>query len=115
MRTNKQVRSYIAEIVSIHTQIFTLNLRKRMIAKKLGYGTWRSSELPGVTVVCGHGTNGWTTQWKFVAKALADRLGLSAAALVKETWGHRKRTHATPTVSVKTNKAKLTNPALKVY
>lgn len=115
MRTNVQTRKYIAEIVSVHQQIAALNLRKRAIATKLGFGTWRSRELPGITVVCGQGSEGWVVQWKSVCKVLADRLKLSAQELRRETYGFRTNRHATPTVSVRTEKARLTNPRLKVY
>ena len=115
MRTKAQTRKYIAEIVSIHQQLTSLNMRKRAVAKKLGYGTWRSHELPGIVVVCGRGSDGWVVQWKSVAQVLADRLKLSAQELLRETYGFRSNRHQTPTVSVRTNTAKLTNPKLKVY
>ena len=114
MRTKRQTRLYIAEIVNIHAQLLALNMRKHIIAKKLGYGTWRSHELPGVAIICGRGSGGWVTQWKPVAQLLADRLGLTAPQLVSVTHGHRRMTHATPTVSVRKDKAKLSNPKLKV-
>ena len=114
MRTNTQTRLYIAEIVNIHTQLLALNMRKRLIAEKLGYGTWRSSELPGIAVICGRGSSGWVVQWKAVAQGLAEDLKLSAAELVARTCGHRKQTHASPTVSVRKDKACLSNPKLKV-
>ncbi len=115
MRTNRQTRLYIAEIVSIHQQLTSLNMRKRAVARKLGYGTWRSRDLPGIAVVCSRGSGGWVVQWKSVAQVLADRLKLSAQELLRETYVFRSNRHATPNVSVRTNTAKLTNPKLKVY
>ena len=115
MRTDRQTRLYIQEIVNIHTQLLALNLRKRLIAKRLGYGTWRSHELPGLAVICGRGTGGWRTQWKAVAEGLAKQLGLTASELTSRTHGHRTMHHATPTVSVRQDSAKLSNPKLRVY
>jgi len=114
MRTKRQTRLYIAEIVNIHAQLQALNMRKHAIGAKLGYGTWRSHELPGVTVICGPGSGGWVTQWKAVAKILADKLGLSDTELTQHTFGHRRKNHASPTVAVRKDKANLNNPTLRV-
>lgn len=115
MRTKVQTRKYIAEIVGIVDEINELNLRKRAVAKKLGFGTWRSHELPGVMVVCGQGTAGWCVQWRPVAEELAEQLKLSHSQLMGLTHGNRKRTFATPTVSVRKDKTHRANPKLKVY
>ena len=115
MRTKRQTRLYIQEIVNIHAQLLALNMRKRIIAEKLGYGTWRSHELPGVAVICARGSGGWRVMWKAVAEGLAKQLGLTASELTSRTHGHRTMHHATPTVSVRKDKAKLSNPKLRVF
>lgn len=114
MRTKKQTRAYIAQIVGIAQEIQSLNFRKRELAKKLGFGTWRSHELPGITVVCGRGSSGWVVQWKSVAKLLADRLELSHSELMGCTFAFRSSHNANPTVSIVTDKANRSNPRLKV-
>ncbi len=112
-RTKAQTRAYISEIVDIVEDIRVMNLRKRAIAKKLGFGTWRSTGLPGITVVCSRGCDGWTTQWKEVAKRFADLLGYSEAKFQASAVGHRKRTHRYPCVAVRKDKANRDNPKLK--
>lgn len=113
MRTKRQTRLYIQEIVSIHAQLLVLNLRKRLVAEKLGYGTWRSHDLPGIAVICGPGSGGWRVAWKDVAACLAKKLGLTDQELTRETYSRRRMTHATPTVCVRKDKANLSNPKLK--
>ncbi len=112
-RTKAQTRAYISEIVSIVEDIRVMNLRKRAVAKKLGYGTWRCRELPGIAVVCSRGSGGWVVQWKEVAKKFADRLGLNDAAVTAATHGHRKMHHRSPNVAVRKDKANRDNPKLK--
>ncbi len=113
-RTNRQTRAYIAEIVSIKQQVDALNARKRVIAAKLGYGSWRSRMLPGMLVLIKRGSGGWRVQWKEVAADFAKRLGLSDKEVTLATYGHRTMTHAHPTVCVQKDKAKLSNPDLRV-
>jgi len=112
-RTKAQTRAYITEIVDIVEDIRVMNLRKRAIAKKLGFGTWRSTELPGIAIAVTRGSDGWCTQWKEVAKKFADRLGLSDSQVTEATYGHRKRTHRAPCVAVRKDKANRDNPKLK--
>lgn len=112
-RTRKQERAYIAEIVSIKTQIDQLNVRKRVLADKLGLGTWRCHSIPGVKVLIGHSSGGWKISWKGVAKALAKRLGLTDQEFSHATRGHRTKTYGHPTCSVAKDKSNRLNPALK--
>ncbi len=112
-RTKAQTRAYITEIVDIVEEIRVMNLRKRAVAKKLGYGTWRTTTLPGITVVCSRGTGGWVVQWKEVAKKFADVLGYSDAYVTAATHGHRKMHHRSPNVAVRKDKANRDNPRLK--
>ena len=115
MRTNKQIRAYIAEIVSIKTQIDDLSARKRIVGMKLGYGTWRSSKQPGLKIVIARGSNGWRVSWKLVAAALAEKLGLSDQELTHYTYGRRSRSHSSPpTVGVCKDNANRRNPLTKV-
>lgn len=115
MRTNKQIRVYIAELVSIKTEIDDLNARKRIVGMKLGYGTWRSSEFPFLKVAIARGSSGWRVQWKAVAKDLAERLGLTDRELTQATYGNRSHHHQSPpTVSVQKDAVKRANPKLKV-
>jgi hypothetical protein len=112
-RTKAQTRAYIAEIVSIKTQIDELNVRKRVLAEKLGLGTWRSRSIPGVKVLIGMTSGGWQVRWKSVAKALAKRLGMTDDELTRATYGHRTKTYGHPTCSVNKDKANRLNPNLK--
>jgi len=112
-RTKAQTRAYISEIVSIVEDIRVMNLRKRAVAKKLGYGTWRSAGLPGIAIVVTRGSDGWCVQWKEVAKRFAEILGYSDAKLMAASQGHRKRTHRAPCVAVRKDKANRDNPKLK--
>jgi len=112
-RTKAQTRAYINEIVDIVEDIRVMNLRKREVAKKLGYGTWRTAELPGIAVVCSRGSGGWVVQWKAVAQKFADRLGLKDTEVTRATYGHRKMTHRSPNVAVRKDKANRNNPKLK--
>jgi len=114
-RTNTQIRAYIAEIVSIKTQVDDLTARKRIIAEKLGSGTWRSRLLPGIKIIIGTGSGGWRVQWKVVAANLAERLGLSDRELREATYGHRKMTYAYPTCAVAKDLAKRHKPGLKIW
>ena len=113
-RTNMQTRAYIAEIVSIKLKIDELNARKRIVADKLGYGTWRSRHLPGVKVLIKLASGGWRVSWKDVAKVLAKRLELTDSELTMATYGHRTMTYEHPSCSVCVDKANRHNPQTKV-
>jgi len=111
--TNTQKRAWIDRIIEIKDLTDELAAEKRVLATKLGMGTYRSRTYIGRLVRFAMGAGGWRVQWKEVAKSLAKQLKMSDADLTKATWGHRKMTHATPTVSVGKDTARvpnLTNP-----
>ncbi len=111
--TNTQMRRWIDRIIEIKDLTDELAAEKRVIAKKLGMGTYRSRTYIGRLVRFAMGAGGWRVQWKDVAKRLAKRLEMNDADLDRMTYGHRKMTYATPCVSVLKDKSKvpnLTNP-----
>ena len=112
-RTKTQERVWIEEIIAIKVEIDRLTMRKRSIAEKLGHGTWRSFDFPGIKVLIAQGSNGWRTSWKAVATVLAKRLGLSESELKLACRGHQSRTYGKPTCSVAKDKSNRLNPQLK--
>lgn len=112
-RTKTVERAYIEEIISIKTQIDALNKRKRVLADKLGRGTWRSWNFPGIKVLVGMSSGGWRTSWKEVALAMKAYYKVSESKFTSFQSGHRTRTYGHPTCSVSKDKANRLNPKLK--
>ena len=107
--TNTQRRAWIDRIIEIKNITDELNAEKRLIAKKLGYGTFRSRNNVGRLVRFALGSGGWRVSWKEVAKALAARLKMTEQELTQATYSHRSQTHASPSVSVLKDTAKRPN------
>lgn len=105
-RTNKQTRAYIRRLVEIKGEMAALNKERAEIGQKLGDGTHRSWDLPGLLVRVSPGSCGFTTSWKAVCQSLCDRYGLS---MTRVSRGHAKRTHRSPTVAVCKDPAKQCN------
>ena len=112
-RTKTQERKWIEEIIACKVEIDRLTMRKRALADKLGRGTWRVANFPGIKVLVGMSSGGWRTSWKDVAAALAKRLGLSKSEFLMAQRGHRTITYGSPTCSVAKDKSNRLNPQLK--
>jgi len=114
-RTKAQTRKYIDRIMAIKVEVDVLATEKRAIAKKLGLGTWRSINFPGLAVIAATGSGGWRVSWKEVALAFAKKLGMNDSQIREATHGHRTMTYAYPTVYVKKDTANWSNPKLAVF
>lgn len=112
-RTKTVERSYIEEIISIKTQIDALNIRRRHLADKLGRGTWRSWNFPGVKVLVGMSSGGWRTEWKAIAEAMKAYYKVSDNKFAEFKRGREHRTYGSPTCSVTKDKANRLNPNLR--
>jgi hypothetical protein len=112
-RTKTIERSYIEELIRIKTEIDALNVRRRVLAKKLGRGTWRSWNFPGVKVLIGFSSGGWKTSWKDICEEMARYYKTSDAKMKEFKRGHQTRTYGHPTCSVSKDKANRLNPKLK--
>jgi len=112
-RTNAQTRAYVEELIHLKTEIDNMNVRRKIVAEKLGRGTWRSKRFPGIKVLIGFTSAGWRVGWQAVAKALARRLGMSDRELEMACYGHRTRTYGSPSCSVSRDKSNRLNPNLK--
>lgn len=114
-RTHKTIRHYIGRIIEIRRQV-TPALKREVseLAAKLGRGSHRSSEHPGIKVVCslGGSTGGQVTDWKAVSYELATRFKIPIAALdrIKTRHTHHKHQYVfgaaawTATVTVDTTR-----------
>lgn len=112
-RTKAQSVAYLLEIAEIVEQIRVMNLRKHELGAKLGYGSFRTHELPGIVVRVERGGDGWSISWKKVAWTLAKKLGLSESQFKAQGKHEQKRTHRNPTVAVCKDTANWNNPKLQ--
>lgn len=113
-RTHKVQRGYIDRIIEVRRQILpALETEVHAIAGKLGIGTFRSQDYPGLMVaVAEPRSNGGSTDWKGVAMELARKHNIpvsevmSTARYYTRPTSVRSRAYAGLRTTVKMDKAK---------